>query len=104
RRALALLAALAFAWRLLFLLAAPRVLDNADAVHYAEAARLFASGGFLEHNPKIPLLYPLFGAFFSLFAGDAEWGCRVVSLIASALTVVPVYLLGRALFDARAAW
>jgi 4-amino-4-deoxy-L-arabinose transferase-like glycosyltransferase len=101
RRALLLLAALAFGYRLLFLLAVPRVLDNADAVHYAEAARLFASGGWLEHNPKIPALYPLLGAFASLVTGDAECGGRVVSLIASSLTVIPVYLIARAMFDAR---
>ncbi|MBI1321436.1 MAG: hypothetical protein GC168_21135 [Candidatus Hydrogenedens sp.] len=103
RRNLAWLLALAAGWRLLFLLAVPRVLDNADAVHYAEAARLFASGGWLDHNPKIPPLYPLLGAIASLFTGDAEWGCRVVSFAASVVTLLPVYAMGLHLFGRRAA-
>lgn len=98
------LAALAFAWRLLFLLAVPRVLDTADAIHYVEAAASFASGNFLGQDPKIPLFYPLLGALYSrLGIADLEWACRMVSFTASTLLVVPVYLLARDLHGRSAA-
>ncbi|MBL7649870.1 MAG: glycosyltransferase family 39 protein [Candidatus Hydrogenedentes bacterium] len=96
RRDLAQLAGLAFAYRLLFLIAVPRVLDTADAIHYVETAASFASGIFLGHDPKIPPFYPLLGALFSkLPLADLEWGCRLVSFAAATLLVIPVYLLAR---------
>lgn len=98
------LTALAFAYRLLFLLAVPRVLDTADAIHYVEAAASFASGNLLGHDPKIPLFYPLLGALFSkLGFADLEWACRMVSFTASTLVVVPVYFLARDLHGRPAA-
>ena len=98
------LLAVALLYRLAFLLLVPRVLDSADSVHYAETARLFLSGEFFAHNPKIPIFYPLLGAFFSLFTRDPEWGCRLVSFVFSTLTVLPVYAIARRLHGARAAW
>jgi len=111
-RDLAALLLLALGFRLLFLVATPRVLDNADAVHYAEtAARLGAAFGIGlgapipegDINPKIPVLYPLLGAVASTAAPDVEWGCRAVSFLASVLTLIPVYLLARNLHGRRAA-
>lgn len=96
RRDLLQLTGLAFAYRLMFLLAVPRVLDTADAIHYVETAATLASGAFFEHDPKIPLFYPLLGALYSkLFVADLEWACRFVSFTASTLLVLPVYLLAR---------
>ena len=90
--------------RLLFLLAVPRVLDTADAIHYVETAASFASGNLLGHDPKIPIFYPLLGALFSkLFVADLEWACRLVSFTASTLLVIPVYLLARDLHGRNAA-
>lgn len=104
RRDLLQLTALAFAYRLLFLLAVPRVLDTADAIHYVETAATFASGAFLSHDPKIPLLYPLLGALASKFwIGDLEWACRTVSFVSSTLIVIPVYLLARDLHGRQTA-
>lgn len=82
-------------FRVLFWLAMGRVIDSADAIHYIEAARHLAQGDLWGIDPKIPLLYPLFGAVLSLFARDLELACRLVSLIASGLLVIPVYVLAR---------
>jgi 4-amino-4-deoxy-L-arabinose transferase-like glycosyltransferase len=104
RRDLQRLTVLALAYRLLFLLAVPRVLDTADAIHYVETAASLASGNLLGHDPKIPLFYPLLGALYSkLFVADLEWACRMVSFTASTLLVIPVYLLGRDLHGRPAA-
>lgn len=104
RRDLLQLAGLALGYRLLFLIAVPRVLDTADAIHYVEAAASFASGDLLGHDPKIPVLYPLFGALFSkLFVADLEWACRMVSFTASTMLVIPVYFLARDLHGRSAA-
>ncbi len=98
------LAGLAFAYRVLFLIAVPRVLDTADAIHYVETAVSFASGSLWGHDPKIPVLYPLLGALFSkLFIADMEWACRMVSFVASTLLVIPVYFLARDLHGRPAA-
>ena len=103
-RELLQLTGLSLAWRLLFLLAVPRVLDTADAIHYVETAASLASGSLLGHDPKIPIFYPLLGALFSkLFVADMEWACRLVSFTASTLLVIPVYLLARDLHGRSAA-
>lgn len=98
--ALTLAAAL---YRCLFLLLVPRVLDTADAVHYAESAARLAAGDFFGYNPKIPLLYPLFGALANICFNDIESACRAVSLLFSTLTVIPVYALARDLHGRGAA-
>lgn len=96
-RDIALLFVGAALYRLLFLALSPRVLDTADAVHYVEAALHLRAGEFLGYDPKIPLMYPLLGAFANLFIPDIEWACRAVSLCFSILTIIPVYLLAREL-------
>lgn len=97
------LAGLALAYRLLFLLAMPRVLDTADAIHYVETAAHLARGDFFAYDPKIPLFYPLLGAVAHLIIADLEWACRSVSFVASVVTVIPVYLLARDLHGRGAA-
>lgn len=98
------LLALTFLYRLAFLLLIPRALDNADAIHYAEAARQFAAADFYSHDPKIPLLYPLLSAIPSAIIGDPEWGCRMLSFLFSCLTIFPVYGIALRLHGRRAAW
>ena len=99
--ALFLLAALAF--RGCFWFAMPRVIDSADAVHYLGVAEHFRAGDFFGYDLKIPVLYPLLGALFSLFLPDVETACQAVSLAASALLVIPVYFLSRELHGQSAA-
>ena len=92
-RDISVLLALALICRVGFMLAMPRVLDTADAVHYLRAAEHIASGSWLDVDPKIPILYPMVVAAFHLFAPDFEWAGRLASLAFSVLLVVPVYLL-----------
>lgn len=94
-KSLLLLLLLALGVRLLFLLAMPRVLDTADAIHYVETAEHLAQGDLFSHNPKIPILYPLLGAMAHFVIPDLEWACRMVSFLASVLTIIPVFLLAR---------
>ncbi|HOZ46837.1 MAG TPA: glycosyltransferase family 39 protein [Candidatus Hydrogenedentes bacterium] len=77
--------------RIAFWAISGRVIDSADAIHYIAAAERLAAGDFLGIDPKIPILYPLLGGLVSLFVKDTEFACRLVSLAASTLLVVPVY-------------
>ena len=100
---LALFMALTLALRIAFWLAMQRVVDTADAVHYLAAAQAFAQGDWFGVDPKIPPFYPFLGAFFGLCVRNIELACRLVSLVASTLLVVPVYLLARDLHGRGAA-
>lgn len=99
----ALLVALALSLRTAYLLVTPRILDSADAIHYIEAARHFATGDFVGFNAKIPILYPMLGALAHFLNSDYEWALAFVSLAASTLLILPVYALSRDLHGARAA-
>jgi 4-amino-4-deoxy-L-arabinose transferase-like glycosyltransferase len=94
-RDFALFLALALAYRIVYLLLMPRVLDSADAIHYIDTAKHFASGDFWGFNAKIPVLYPLLAALVHGIVDDYEWSCLAVSLIASTLLVIPTYALSR---------
>lgn len=91
-------------YRLIFLVVLRPVVDTADAIHYLAMARDFAHGAFAGFDTNLPVLYPLLGAAFTALAGDVEWGCRLVSLLASTLLVVPLYLLARDLHGRAAAF
>lgn len=93
-RDLALLLAAALIYRILFLVILRPVVDTADAIHYLAMARDFARGDFAGFDTNLPVLYSLLGAAFTPGLG-VEWACRLVSLIASTLLVVPLYLLAR---------
>ena len=99
----ALLVALALGVRVAFVLAMPRVIDSADAIHYIDTVKHFASGDFWGFNAKIPVLYPTLAALIHLFVRDVEWACYGVSIAASALLVIPVYALSRDLHGQRTA-
>lgn len=88
---------LALAFRVLFMLAMPKVIDTADAGHYLELAQRFREGAFFSFNAKIPVLYPALTAVASLATSDLERAAQLVSLLASTLLVLPVYRLSRRL-------
>lgn len=98
---IALIAALLI--RVAVLIISQRVIDMADAIHYINMARQFASGEFLSFDENLPILYSLLGAGAYTFFGDWEWAFWAVSLTASSLLVIPVYFLARELHGVTAA-
>ncbi|HOE66192.1 MAG TPA: glycosyltransferase family 39 protein [Candidatus Hydrogenedentes bacterium] len=102
-RDLCLCVAAAFLCRALFAIAMPRVLDSADAIHYVSLAEDYAKGQWKTLGPRIPPLYPALGALMRPAAPDMEWALRWVSLVASSLLPIPVYLLARMLHGSATA-
>lgn len=102
-RDVAALVALAFVYRLAFMLAMRRVIDSPDAVLYLNLAKDYAAGHFLEVGPRIPLLYSALCAAVHTVVPDIELAGRFVSLAASSLLIVPVYLLSHELHGKRVA-
>ncbi len=94
---------LALAYRAAFLLAMPRVLDTADAIHYLESAAHLSRGDFFGIDPKIPILYPLLTALAHLVFTDFEHAGMAVSFLASLLTIAPLYGLARGMHGRAAA-
>ncbi|MFO7974740.1 MAG: glycosyltransferase family 39 protein [Candidatus Hydrogenedentota bacterium] len=93
----------AFAFRLFFLLAMPRVVDSPDAVHYIQLAERFTEGEWFARHARLPVLLPLLGRFCYPLAGNMEWACRAVSFLASGLLIIPVYGLSRRIHGVRTA-
>ena len=87
----------AFFVRFAYHLAIGRVIDMADAIHYINMARQFAGGDYLSFDDNLPVLYPALGTLAHLVFSDWEWAFWSVSMIASSLVVVPVYLIAREL-------
>ena len=52
----------------------------------------------------MPPLYSISSAVFSFFTGDIELSGVLISAIAGALLMIPVFYLARAIFNERAAW
>ena len=94
---------LACSLRLTYLLALRRAIDMADAIHYIGMAQQFAAGDFLSFDENLPVLYSLLGALAHLVLPNWEHAFWAVSLAASTLLVVPVYLLARELHGRGAA-
>ncbi len=100
---LALAIVLALSLRLIYLLALQRAIDMADAIHYIQMAQQFAAGDFLDFDENLPVLFSIFGAAVHLIVPNWEHAFWIVSLAASTLLVVPVYLLARELHGRSAA-
>jgi len=75
-----------------------KLLYSQDAVQFALAIEKF---DVYLHQPHPPgyFLYVIAGKLLNLFFHDTNSSFLVLSIIASGLTVVAVYHLGRALFD-----
>ena len=94
-----LLGLLLFAFLLRFpLLLYPEVIRY-DGVEYIRHAKLILSGDWT--GGKAPPLYPALIAFAHLFIPDAEIAAILISVIFGTLLVLPVFYLGREIFDER---
>lgn len=80
-----------------------RAIDSADAILYLETAQHFYQGDFANFYTRIPVLYPALVAIAHVVIPDVEYAARFVSLVASSLTVVPIYLLARNMLGLHAA-
>ncbi len=72
-----------------------------DGTSYALTARALAGGDF--HGIGTYGLYPVLIAVTNLFISDLETAGRITSIITGSLLVVPLYLLGKAVFSRKVA-
>ena len=80
-----------------------RFLYSQDSVQFALALEKY---DVYLHQPHPPgyFLYVMAGKLINHFIQDANASFVLISLLASGLTVVVVYCLGRAVFDERIGW
>jgi 4-amino-4-deoxy-L-arabinose transferase-like glycosyltransferase len=94
---LGLLLLLAFILRI-FLVFFPEVIYN-DGTEYVRSAKLILSGNW--GGSKVPPLYPALIALVSLFTSDFELAGIWVSVILGTLVILPVFYLGKEIFDEK---
>lgn len=85
-----------------FILAHSRLTFYSDDAIYASLARFFYEGNFAKaFHPTWPPLYPLLSSLTFLLIGSWEKALQLTSVIACALTPVPLYLIGRHFFGQK---
>lgn len=95
---------ISLALRLYLLFEFPHVvfLHEADAMGYfAIAKSIIDTWGLGDTSVHFPPFYPFVIAIVSLVTGEIEIAGRLASCLMGALLVVPVYLMGRELYDKR---
>jgi hypothetical protein len=76
-----------------------------DSCAYIDYARALAVGRFSEiHHQDYPPLYPLLIVIAHAAVGDWMWAAQAVTLTATALALLPLYLLARLTSGRRVAW
>jgi 4-amino-4-deoxy-L-arabinose transferase-like glycosyltransferase len=71
-----------------------------DGVEYLRAAKFFLDGDYYQGFSNVfPPFYPVMTVLTYLAAGDLELAGKFVSLFFGSLTVLPVYGLGKRLFN-----
>jgi 4-amino-4-deoxy-L-arabinose transferase-like glycosyltransferase len=75
---------------------------STDGVVYVQMAKLFSEGKYAE-LPQFNL-YPLILFLVHKIIGDWELSGQLISIALGTLTVVPVFLLGRSLYNEKAGW
>jgi len=109
RAAVLLLAAVAAGVVLRLLLLSPEGSFSSDSFQYLlladslAAGEGYASGGSEHPDLSRPPLLPCLIATASFFTGDARSGAHLVTILCSALAVVPLFFLARGIFGSRAA-
>ncbi|MCC6544973.1 MAG: glycosyltransferase family 39 protein [Nitrospirae bacterium] len=104
-----MLGALIFLSLVLRLMTALPVVFYPDSCLYLSFARSILRGKFsFNFNEGIetvlPPLYPGLSALVSIFAGNMELSAIIVSAVAGAFLVVPVFYLAKAVYNEKAAW
>lgn len=89
--------------RLYLLLEYPHVVSlyEADAIGYFAIAKGIVENWSLGGATHFPPFYPFVIVIVYLFSGDLEIAGRLTSCIMGALLVVPVYFIGKELYDRR---
>jgi hypothetical protein len=109
RAAVLLLAAVAAGVLLRLLLLSPDSSFSGDSFQYLlladslAAGNGYASGGSEHPDLSRPPLFPALAAAAAFISGDAPSGAHLVTVLCSALAVVPIFFLSRGIFGARAA-
>lgn len=81
----------------------PQIISN-DGVFYIQIAKLFSEGKYEEISNTYFNFYPLLLFFIQKLIGDWELSGKLISLTLGTLTVVPVFLLGRSLYNEKVGW
>lgn len=88
---------------------APPAIIYPDSCMYLSFAKSMLRGLFsfdFRNGDEIimPPFYSVSGAVLSFFTGDIELSALLVSAVAGALLIIPVFYLTRAIYNERAAW
>lgn len=95
---------IALAVRLLLLFKYPHVifLHEADAIGYFNISKsIISTWGLGDTATHFPPFYPFLVVIFSLFFDDLDISGRLVSSVSGSLLIVPVYFIGRELYNRR---
>ena len=75
-----------------------------DGTLYIKMAKLFSEGKYAGTPGSYFNLYPLMIFLVQKFVGDWELSGQLISITLGTLTVIPIFLLGRSLYDERVGW
>jgi hypothetical protein len=81
----------------------PQIITN-DGTLYIKMAKLFAEGKYGGIYGGSFTLYPLMLFLVQKLVGDWELSGQLISITLGTLTVIPVFLLGRRLYDEKLGW
>lgn len=75
-----------------------------DGTLYIKMAKLFSEGEYAGTPGSYFNLYPLMIFLVQKFAKDWELSGQLISITLGTLTVIPIFLLGRSLYNERVGW
>jgi len=81
----------------------PQIITN-DGTLYIKMAKLFSEGNYSGIPGSYFSLYPFLIFLVQRLVGDWELSGQLISIVLGTLTVIPVFLLGRSLYDEKIGW
>jgi 4-amino-4-deoxy-L-arabinose transferase-like glycosyltransferase len=75
-----------------------------DGTLYISMAKLFAEGKYAGTSSSYFSLYPFLIFLVQKFIGDWELSGQLISIVLGTLTVIPIFLLGRSLYNEKIGW